>query len=339
MRILVCNAASFGDVVISTVVLPVLKRQYPGCEIGFLTTLKTVEVLKEHPLVSYVHTINHWFCNREQSFYKAFFHYLIDLRRVIKEIRQRRYEIGIDLYSHFFLSAIPILWRAKIPVRIGRFISGYSNLLTHIVPPSSPSDFTGQTHLNLLKILGIDISQESPFPYCFSQKNFSGLCPQKYVVVHMGSGYRLKEWDMQKWTQLVTQLIDQQEMVVVTGEGEREKIQCDQVAFNTGCLNYCNRLSWAEFVSVIQHAKLLISVDSVSVHLASAVQIPCVVLFAGISSIPIWKPPYSKCKVLMRPVACAPCLIREGCSRMSCIQEIQINEVLQSVNELQTEND
>jgi len=333
-KILICNIASFGDVVISTVVLPVLKRRYPKAELGFLLSSQTAEVLQDHPFVSYLHTFDHWYRNWRRGVWRAFIEHVKGRYRVIKEIQKCGYDMAIDLYPVFWMSILPLLSKTKIPIRIGYSIEGYSHLLTHSIPLRALPQYKGKTHLNLLEILGIDVSQDSPFPFCVSKKAPQRGFIQDYIVVHMGTSYALKEWNIQKWSQVIQTLSDQGEKVILTGKGNREQMLCDRVSSTVKCMNYCNQLSWSEFASVVQHAKLLISVDSVAVHLASAVLAPCIVLFAGISCMTTWNPPYPLCQALMKQVRCSPCLNRQGCKSMTCIQEIQPKEILRHAKKL-----
>ena len=329
-RILICNIASFGDVVISTVVLPVLKRHYPNSEIGFLAASQAVQLLEEHPFITRVHSFDHWYGFRTQGFGKAFLRHFKSFRKSVREIRECNYELAIDLYP-CFPNAIPLLSKTRIPVRMGHPTGGYSNLLTHSIPWSEKPEYMGQVHLNLLRTLGIDTRNASPLPCYLMDKAPLKEFPEEYLVVHMGTSHHLKEWDREKWVQLIRLLHDRGFIVVLTGQGEREQVHCDQVFSETGCYNYCNKLNWSDFVSVIQNAKMLISVDSVAVHLAAAVQIPSVILFTGINSPHMWIPPYPLCKPLMHQVSCAPCFKKQGCKQMSCIRKIQVEDVLRSV--------
>lgn len=328
-RILVCNTASFGDVVISTIVFPALKKFYPGCEISFLSNEKTADVLKNHPLLTHIHTIDHWFAKLTEphmktlSKWRTLLSFILDGKRLIQELRVHRYDLSIELYPHFFLSSLPFMWAARIPVRLGRYTKGCSNLLTHMAPKAEEV-YMGQSHLDLLKLLGID-SEESLPSYRVDKPS---LLPKGYVVVHMGTANPLKEWENAKWVELVKSLISQGNVVVLTGKGEKEQIRCNQVREKTGCINLCNQLSWIEFSATIQRAKGLISVDSAAAHIASAVELPCVVLYAGINSMTVWKPPYARCRPLMKRVPCAPCFLTEGCDRMACIRAIEPQEVI-----------
>jgi hypothetical protein len=38
-------------------------------------------------------------------------------RKAVRQLRELRYEVGIDTY-HFIQNSIPLLWLARIPVRI-----------------------------------------------------------------------------------------------------------------------------------------------------------------------------------------------------------------------------
>lgn len=153
-RILVCNIANLGDVVISTTALPVLKREFPGCEIGFLLASSATELLQQHPFVDRVHVFDHWYANRRKGVFRAIVDHLKGRSRAIKEIRQCDYELAIDLHP-YFPNAIPLLFKAKIPARIGYSTGGFSNLLTESVSWSVKQISMGRRHLNLLSHLKI----------------------------------------------------------------------------------------------------------------------------------------------------------------------------------------
>ncbi len=330
-KILICNLANFGDVVISTTVLPVLKKRYPNCEIGYLTATATGKaVLKDHPLVSKVHFFDHWYLNRFRC--KAALHHIKSSRQALKEIREERYDLAIDLYS-YFPNAIPFLARAKIPVRIGYPTGGFSNLLTHSVAWTFQDRYVGWAHLHLLEVLGIEIQKESPLP-SYNYKKKTG----EYVVFHMGSTSVLKEWDVKQWIQLALRFEAFGWAIVLTGKGDRERKLCREVASSTKAKNLCDQLDWMEFVMTIQEAKVVITVDTAAVHIAAGSLTPTIVLYAGINSPHMWVPPFHFCKLLMNRVACAPCFNKKGCVTMDCIRGIRVEDVYQCAIQLQQKN-
>lgn len=299
-KMLLCNIANFGDVVISTTVLPVIKKKYPHCDIGFLTSSASAVVLKNHSLVTRVHSFDHWYLHRSRSKCKAALHlpilqYCASRRRALQELNEIQYDMAIDLYS-YFPNAIPLLAKSQIPVRIGYTTGGFSNLLTHPVEWNFYDRYVGHAHLHLLRTLGIDVSDESPLPSYNYKKE-----ARDYIVVHMGSSDALKEWEPEKWVELIRRLEANGEKIVLTGKGERESALCRHVANTTSAKDLSNKLSWPEFVATIQEARLLISVDSVAVHIAAGSLTPTVGLFSGINSPPMWMPPFPLYKGIMHP--------------------------------------
>src|SRR3990167_1467777 len=215
-KIIVCNIANFGDVVISTTVLPVLKKKYPNCEIGFLTSTASAIVVKEHPSVARIHSFDHWYLHRHLGLCKAVLHHWKTRRRVLQELKLNAYDLAIDLYS-YFPNAIPLLSKSNIPVRIGYKTGGFSNLLTHPVEWNFHHQYVAYAHLHLLKTLGIDVIHETPLPdYNYKQSNLN------HIVVHLGSLNSLKEWKLENWISLINRLESDGYKIFLTGKGARE---------------------------------------------------------------------------------------------------------------------
>lgn len=327
-RILLCNIANFGDVVISTAVLPAIKKRFPHCEIGFMTSSMSAIVLKEHPLVARVHRFDHWYLHRHLGILKTLLSHWTSRKRLLQELKQVRYDIVIDLYS-YFPNSIPLLAKSGIPVRIGYTTGGFSGLLTHPVTWNFYDRYVGCAHVHLLSLLGIDPSKTSPLP-SYNYAKTKG----DYIVVHMGSSQKLKEWEPEKWIALIRKLQANGEKVVLTGKGAREGDLCQFVAAQTAAKDLSNQLNWMEFVVTVQEARLLISVDSAAVHIAAAASTPTLGILSGINSFHMWTPP-SPCYIgMMEQVPCAPCLNKDGCSTMACIKKIGVEESYRNILKL-----
>ena len=95
-KILLSNLAHFGDVVIATTVLPILSSRFPGVKIAFLGGSKVAPlVLEHHPLISKIHTYDHWVFElkkgaRRSIFHqcKAALHHFIQKRAFLRELRR-----------------------------------------------------------------------------------------------------------------------------------------------------------------------------------------------------------------------------------------------------------
>lgn len=334
-KILLSSSSHFGDVVQMTSILPFLKRHFPDSQIGVLVGSWSLPIVMNHPDIDFVHTLDHWKLNRSsQPLFKKIFRYFRTKKRAIQSIQKTKYDIAIDTY-YYFPNAIPIFWKAKIPVRIGYTSGGFGPYLTHSKDWENYNQSVVKFYEPLLRFItndGVKIEKLRPHlprlartGHDYFRKHYSDSFGN-YVVVHIGAGSPLKEWPVTKWKELVDKL--EGLLLVFTGKGNEEKEKIAHIIRGRkGCLNLANRLSWEEFMGVIQDASLLISVDSVPGHLAAAFEIPSVLLYTGMANVHHWAPVNPNATILTHKVPCSPCFRSKGCSEMSCLREISVEDV------------
>ena len=334
-RILLANGAHMGDVVMSTSVLPILKAAYPAAQIGFLVGSWSRAIVADHPMIDFVHTVDHWRLNREEiALHRKIRCYWTTRRNALREIKRREYDIAIDLYT-CYPNSIPLLWQARIPSRIGFISSGFGPLLTSGV--SFPNVRKHETHYqaDLLRCLSIDDrylgEQRSvlpePGPDAMQEVcdllNVKSLVAARYRVIHMGSGLPAKEWPIESWRALVKWLAEDRVPVLLTGLGQRETENIEQVAQGLPiCVPAPGKLSWQGYLAAIRYAELLYCTDSLAGHLAAVFEVPCIVIYAGITAPDRWGPISAVCQVLTHPVPCAPCHRKQGCKEVQCMRGI-----------------
>lgn len=332
-RVLLCNLAHLGDVVIATGVLPVVKELYPEAQIGFLLGSHSLQVLARHPLITYLHTADHWKLSRSgKSLWRRILSWHRTKRRAVRELVAIGYDVAIDLYP-FFPNAISILWKAKIPVRAGFTSGGLGPWLTHPSPWQEQECSLVYHQFILLKTLGakeewkkwLKLSLPTPPDDVFWQvgERLRPFGRRPYVVIHMGSAMQAKEWLPSRWRSLARRLLTQGYEVAFTGQGAREKAMVATVQEGLkGTYSLVDTLSWEEFVAVIAKAEALYGVDSLAGHLAAAMETPSISLFTGIQPTAVWRPFGMHNEAIMAPVTCAPCRRKRGCAEMACIQKI-----------------
>jgi ADP-heptose:LPS heptosyltransferase len=320
-KILISHLGHLGDVVMSTCVLQPLKKKFPNAQIGFLTHSATRVVVEKHPLVDFVHSLDHWYESGVWRYYQT-------RRSALKEVRSQNYSASIDLGCHF-PNAIPFFTKAEIPHRIGYESGGFGPMLTHPFPWVHEQRYVGFSYLHLLSGLGVDETSDPCSYYPLEMGSKPQGLPSNYIVFHPGSSSSAKEWPLASWRMLAQKMSLLGRLIVITGKGMREAQNGALIAKNLSCcMNFVDASSWEEFAYIIQHASLVISSDSVAVHLAASQKIPTIVLFAGINHLPMWRPPYPECQVLQYPVHCSPCLNKKGCKSMACIRNIPVEMVI-----------
>ena len=101
MKILIIQKKHLGDILVSTVIFPLLKKKYPNAEITFLLNEKHHQILLGNPYLDHV-----IFWNKDK------------LLSLFLNIRQQKYDIVIDLY-------------AKVDSGFLMFFSGASTRITY----------------------------------------------------------------------------------------------------------------------------------------------------------------------------------------------------------------
>ncbi|MBI1920694.1 MAG: glycosyltransferase family 9 protein [Geobacter sp.] len=332
-KILICDIAHLGDVVIATSVIPVLKNLFPDARLGFLVGSWSKCVIEGHPHISWIHTLDHPKLNRSPvSRIEKFRRYANQRRKALAEIKAVGYDVAVELLP-YFANTIPLLWQAGIPVRVGYTSGGYGSLLTHPLDWVTDNRHIAENHFDLLRFLGASderhkalLHYDLPQNYCESAAD--APVGGKYLVVHMGSGAESKNWLAEKWRQLVIRLVEEGNTVVFTGSSQKEDAEIQRVSEGvTNCVNLCGKLNWPQFVDVIRHAGILISVDTVAGHLAAAFDKKAVVIFNGVNNISQWRPYGEQIRVVTCVADCSPCYLPRGCMPMSCIRNVEVDEV------------
>ena len=338
--ILLANGAHLGDVILSTCVLPVLKSAYPEVKIGFIVGSWSKLIVDKNPLVDFVHTVDHWKLNRNScSLYAKFKQYIKTYSTALREIRDIKYDISIDLYT-CFPNMIPLLWYSKIPVRIGYISSGFGPLLTTGLFFREQANHETQYQLDLIRQLPIEDShfnrRHSVLPTITreAEKEVSKLigvdfiADARYRIIHMGSGLLAKEWPERSWRLLAERLVNENILLLFTGNGSREHEKIERtITTLPNCINACNRLSWLAYLAALQHAELLYCTDSMPGHAAAAFNTKCVIVYSGVTSPDRWKPLSNANKIVTYKMPCSPCYKKNGCEHMKCIRGISVDQI------------
>src|SRR4029077_20032048 len=105
-----------------------------------------------------------------------------------------------------------------------------------------------------------------------------------FVLIHPTSRWRFKCWPAPKMRQLAERLLREGKRVIVTsGPDPIEMEMAQEISQGLDILNLGGKVSLKELGALIDRSELLICVDSVSFHMASALKKPVVALFGPTS--------------------------------------------------------
>ena len=106
--------------------------------------------------------------------------------------------------------------------------------------------------------------------------------PSKYIVVHLYTRWARKTWPIERWTELLHEILHFGPHIVLScGPGEEEiaeaKSLCEKLG--PGVTTTAGRASWSQLAYLLHKAVFFVGVDTAAMHLAAACQCPTVALF------------------------------------------------------------
>lgn len=328
-RILVIKLRHLGDVLLSTPVFSHLKKVFPDAQIDGYIWEESAPMLEGHPAIS-----NLILDNRKRKIGQEI--------SLLRKIRSQKYDLIINLTEGDRGVIAAVVSGAKI--RVGIDPGGKKRkFLTHIVKPCPTYRHTVEKDLDALRRIGLfpalderELFLHIPEEAKQAMRGRMGNTP--FIIVNAASRWRFKCLP----PKLMAQVIDQLgEKVVLTGApSEREFVQQVADLAHSEVINLAGETSLKEMGALMQMSTGLITVDSVALHMASALKVPVVAIF-GPTSEKNWGPwqnPQST--VVAQKRDCRPCHM-DGCggSKMSdCLWTLSAEEIAQAFqNILNTE--
>lgn len=305
-KILVCNWATLGDVILSTSILPWLKQKWPDAKIDFLTSPNSQVALENHPLINKVYTALNWKVDALKSSILSQIRLLLQsltskYSSLISHLKKENYDLAIDLHP-FFPNTSCILKSLNIPHIVTFDSAGFHPLHAHVVSFPKTLRYLPHMYAHLLHSIGIEASYLKP---CFYFKK-SPQIPKEFIIFHVGTTEKAREWNISYWKSLAKKLSSEGFKIVFTGQGKREQEAILDISSHVpDALNLCNLLDWSDFLSFIQEAQMVISVNTVTIHLAAALKTPILGLFLATKYLELWLPEETHCHFLIQDSDCA----------------------------------
>jgi ADP-heptose:LPS heptosyltransferase len=162
------------------------------------------------------------------------------------------------------------------------------------------------------------------------------------IAVSVGTKVQSKDWGRDNWRSLLNQIakLYPDHALALCGAGEENaasEFAADGWRQNSSAtvINLCGLLTPRESAAVFAYARLFIGHDSGPMHLAAAVQTPCVAIFAARNKPRVWFPYGKQHRVLYHRTDCWGCGL-ETCivERKKCLTSITVDEVLVEVRQV-----
>jgi heptosyltransferase-2 len=331
-KILLIKRAAMGDVLRTTALLPGLKRKYPGSSIFWVVDAESEDLLRNNP---FIHRILPFTPDHLLGLAVAGFDVLICLDKdpgatALATLVPCGRKLGFGMNEHGNL--VPFNAAASTAYRLG-----------------VDDDLKFRRNERTYQEINADaaeIAWEND-PYVFVLTESDRFAAREFMRVRRtkpgrpaiglntgaGSKFETKQWPPAHYRELIRLLTTKLDADVFLLGGEREREMngalarsAPKIVFDTGTDHPLR-----EFAGFIEAMDVVVSSDSLGMHLAVALGKKVVALFGSTSSREISL--YGRGTKLEAGIACAPCY-RQTCPDMTCMNEITPERVYQEIARL-----
>ncbi len=349
-RVLVIKMRHHGDVLLTSPLFSNLKKAIPHARIDAFIYKDTLPMLQGHPAIAdYLLYDRSW---KKLSVFKKF----TKEAGLLKEIRSRSYDLVINL-TEGDRGAIAALVSGSTyrvgfdPKKSG--LVGKCKIYTHVVKDCPHPRHTVERQIDVLRRIGIFPEPEERDLFLHVPEDAKSkiadllekeeIRPDNFILIHPVSRWRFKCLPTKQIVQLIATLHEKGiRLVMSAGPDQQEISMVEEILALTPdvpVFNCAGKLTLKELSALIQSAKALICVDSVPLHIASALKTPVVALF-GPTSEQNWGPwMHPKARIVAQKFSCRPCY-QDGCggSKMSdCLFSMPIESLLSALDEVMSE--
>ncbi|MFD0794070.1 glycosyltransferase family 9 protein [Mucilaginibacter litoreus] len=216
-------------------------------------------------------------------------------QQIVNVLKEKKFDAAVifTVYSQNPLPTAMLAYLAGIPRVLAYCRENPYHLINNWVPDKEPYDFIKhqvRRDLDLVASVGAKTSNEdlhleaddSLWMTVASKLTGIGVDVNKpWLIVHSGVSEKKRTYPIKKWAAAAKQLIEQGFQIILTGSTAEKHLtdelesEVGQGSFSAGGL-----FPLAEFICLVKHAPVMLSVNTGTVHIATAVGTPVVVLYA-----------------------------------------------------------
>ena len=157
----------------------------------------------------------------------------------------------------------------------------------------------------------------------------------RLVAIAPGAKWKSKQWAEENYTHVVSRLVRDHNIFPVVFGGEEDRQTGDRMIGQWGRgANAAGILTVREAAALLRKCELYLGNDTGTMHLASAVGIPCVAVFAAVDWIGRWDPFGEKNRLFRARFYCEGCDLGSCVHQNHCLGLIKTDEVYKECSKL-----
>ena len=287
-NILCIRPDNMGDLIMSGPAIRALKESF-GAQITVLTSSMAKGIIKHMPEIDDAIIFDlPWVKTADTPDPETF-------NRVVSVIKERQFDAAV-IFTVFSQNPQPtamLAYLAGIPKILAYCRENPYHLINNWVPDKEPYDMVKhqvRRDLDLVATVGAFTQNErlkikvdeDLWSTVAGKLQETGLDLDKpWLLMHAGVSELKREYPLEQWADAGKQLIENGYQLILTGSTE-ERYLTDELAIQIGAGSFSagGMFTLAQFICLVKHAPLLVSVNTGSIHIAAAVSTPVVVLYA-----------------------------------------------------------
>jgi len=331
-RLLLTRMKFIGDVILTTPVIHALRDTFPRAYIAYLGEKKAVSLLEHNP---YLDEIIPYDFSRPS---------IIEQPRMALELRRRKFDVVVDLFSNPRSALLTFLSGA--PMRIGKDVRGRGRFYTHRIQDIGSLKCAIEYHYSYVAPLGVNPSHWRTEIFLTDDEKrearlylkHSGVDLSKPVIaMHPGATWHNKMWFRENFVKLADLLRAKlgAEVLINPGPDDRELVDAI-VRRCTAPVHTLPVLPLRQLAAVLSLCNVFVSNDCGPMHIGIAVGTKTIGIF-GPEPIEVWfpYPEQDGHKALFKKIECSPCRVTK-CFRdeehfMECMKQLSVEEVYEEV--------
>ena len=353
-KILITNPFGIGDVIFSTPLIEILKKNFPDCFIGYICNKRVSELIGTNPF------LNKIFIYEKDDYREIWKRSRIKcIKKIIsflKEIKKEKFNISIDLSLNYQFSMC--FKMIGIKKRLGFNYRDRGRFLTDKIYIEGFDDkHVVEHYLDILRLLGIDSSKHNVSPTIYAS-NASLIFGDKFLTENniakddlligmapgcgesWGGDAHRRRWDRKNFALLAGKLMEKYNAKIVLLGNVKEADLCEEVrSLAQGrAINYCGKTSIEKLMGILTKCKVVITNEGGLLHMATGLGIKTVSIFGPVNEATYGPYPQDSDHIVLakKDLPCRPCYKKfkyTDCDKRLCLETISVDEVFHAAEE------
>jgi heptosyltransferase-2 len=338
-KILIIRLSSIGDIILTSPIIRVLRKNFPESQIDFVAKEKFIEVVKYNPNINKIHILK-----GHNS-----------IKELKSEIKKEKYDLIIDMHKNFRSFYLKNFSNAKKIFTISKpYISRF--LLVNFKINLYKQTFSIiENYFAPLKKIGIQNDQEGLEVFTSDDARLKvkeimeDFISEGDFVIGMspGAGFWNKEWTNEGFSGVIDYFARKYKAKILLfgSEKDNKKIQqISELVFNkNSLLDLSGRLNLLELIAGIEKCNLFITNDTGAMHIAVALKKKVIAIF-GPTTKEFGFFPNSKESLVVENfnLSCRPCthIGKDYCPKkhFKCMRDVKSWNVIEVAEKLLNKN-